>query len=578
MTAAFDLTPHLDNWRQQLLDTAKRNRLVSFKSGRTGGIDLCAPAADAVWQRLVAAAGGMVFPWKRDLLGLPAEVIDSGELAEDPPTDDAPASRSTLEELTALAENSPRFAANHLLTPLSDDWLNRRLNRLALTAREAATDQGVSVLYVAFGFLKWFEADDSNEPVLSPLLLAPVRLARDDLAAEWQLHPEDDDIRRNDTLAELLRRQFKLPLPSPEAGGEDDEAAWLGRYLPAVRECVRSFTRWEVLDRAALGVFNFQKLAMWEDLGANAARIAAHPLCRAIAGDSAALPPVPDGIPKPDELDAKVPPQRVVQILDADSSQQAAIEAVKRGAHLVLDGPPGTGKSQTIANLIAEMLAVGKTVLFVSEKTAALDVVKRRLDGRDLGDFCLEVHSHRAHRKTVVDELGRCLGLKREGGPDAEGELRRLAESRDHLNTYVRELHAPRPPLGMTAFQVHGELARLETLPGRSRVTVPAARDKDRAYLDRVAAILGRLQDCRAVLAADVKHPWRGCKLAAWSGTIQDDIRFHLGRLIQLAPEASAAAGSLAGLGFGDAPSVPGWHAAQADARGVLAVPACPVG
>src|SRR5205085_3152768 len=139
-----------------------------------------------------------------------------------------------------------------------------------------------------------------------------------------------------------------------------------------------------------------------------------------------------------------VPPQQSAHILDADSSQQAAIEAVKRGAKLVLDAPPGTGKSQTIANLIAEYLAAGKTVLFVSEKTAALDVVKRRLDDRGLGDFCLELHSHKTNKHDVVEELGSCLGLTPERQRGIRDDLANQAEDRAVLNDYVRALHAVR--------------------------------------------------------------------------------------------------------------------------------------
>ena len=151
---------------------------------------------------------------------------------------------------------------------------------------------------------------------------------------------------------------------------------------------------------------------MWEDLGRNADRVKAHVLCRAIAGDTTVSLQPPDDLPTADKLDEVVPPANAIHILDADSSQHEAIEAVKRGAHLVMDGPPGTGKSQTIANMIAEALAAGKTVLFVSEKTAALEVVKRRLDRCGLGDFCLELHSHKANKRAVVTELGRCLELK----------------------------------------------------------------------------------------------------------------------------------------------------------------------
>src|SRR5262249_14656151 len=201
----------------------------------------------------------------------------------------------------------------------------------------------------------------------------------------------------NHSLAQLLLEDFKLHLPRIEERAHPDEKGWRTDYLGEVQKCVRDLPRWEVLDEVALGMFSFQKLAMWEGLGQNRDRLAHHDLCRAIAGDPLASLHVPGDLPAPQDLDARTKPQDTHHILDADSSQHAALVAATRGASLVLDGPPGTGKSQTIANLIAEFLAAGKTVLFVSEKTAALDVVKKRLEARGLGDFCLECQIGRAH-------------------------------------------------------------------------------------------------------------------------------------------------------------------------------------
>jgi very-short-patch-repair endonuclease len=578
MTTPFDVGPRIETWRQLLLDTSKRNRLVSFKAGRGGGLEIVHQAAADLWQKLVVAEARFEFPWKRDLLGLPAEVIDNEQLAVDPPTDDTPPLPPIAQEFTALALKSHRLRPDHLLSDQSDKQLNTRLGRLALAAREAQAEQGVNVLYLAFGFLKWYESEDSTEEVRSPLLLVPVRLRREGVEAPWRLGPEEDEIRRNDTLAELLRVQFRVTLPEPgeRQPDPDDEAAWLANYLPKVRESVADFRRWEVQERVGLGVFNFQKLAMWDDLGRNAERIAAHPLCRAIAGDASVDLRPPSDMPKAEELDEKVPPTATNQILDADSSQQAAIEAVKRGAHLVLDGPPGTGKSQTIANVIGEFLAAGKTVLFVSEKTAALDVVRRRLEACRLGDFCLEVHSHRANRKAVVTELGRCLGVTAAPSHDLADDLRKLGEARAELNAFVRELHRPRPPLGLTAFQAHGELARLDVLKGRSRVAIPDVRSKDETYLERVTAVLARLGDCKPVFA-DPGHPWRGCKVTAWSTVLRDDVRFHLGRLERLVPRVVEAMQPLVRLAFApEALSVSEWRSGLAEAKAALAVPVCP--
>src|SRR5207253_1430675 len=127
-------------------------------------------------------------------------------------------------------------------------------------------------------------------------------------------------------------------------------------------------------------------------------------------------------LPDVQELDAVQPPEKTFPILDADASQLLCLEAVARGHSFVLQGPPGTGKSQTIANLIADCLAGGKTVLFVSEKMAALEVVYKRLRAVGLGDYCLELHSHKANKREVVAELSRCLEERRPADGDLAAE------------------------------------------------------------------------------------------------------------------------------------------------------------
>src|SRR5262249_46515239 len=158
-------------------------------------------------------------------------------------------------------------------------------------------------------------------------------------------------------------------------------------------------------------------------------------------------------------------------------------------------------------------------------------VVKRRLDKCGLGDFCLELHSHKANKKAVIAELGRCLELAPGGVPDAAERLRELGEVRQRLNEFVAELHAKREPLGWSAFRVHGELATLDRTPGRSRVGIPDAFSKDAEYVRKGAAILSALADCRAVIEEPGGHPWRGCKLTAYTHTAADEAKFNLTRL-----------------------------------------------
>ena len=570
----------IEEWRGHLLDTSKRNRLVNFKTGWGGGIALIGPASVDLWRKLVADEAVLTFPWKRDLVDLPAEAALEVGTGSSPGEEQNGRIEATSTDSIALCLASPRLRRDHVLTSLTDDQLSARMKRLELNSREAESELGVNTLYVAFGTLRWYESEDSDEPVTSPLLLVPVRINRQTIESPWVIRPEEDEIRRNDTLAELMRSDHRVTIPQIEdvAGDPEDPSDLLERYTAAFAERVGSHRRWEVrADAAALGIFQFQKLAMWEDLGRNAERIAAHPLCRGIAGDREAIPTSPVGLPRAEELDERVPPEDVVHILDVDSSQQAALEAVKRGANLVLDGPPGTGKSQTIANLIAESLASGRTVLFVSEKAAALEVVKRRLDDCDLGDFCLDLHSHRANKRGVVEELGRCLTLPARPYPDPAERLRELADVRGRLNAYVRALHTRRDPLGLSAYQAHAELAGTTRLSPRTRCPMPDPLRVDGAFLLRVTEVLRRLPDCLDVIRQRDRHPWRGYRAAVYSLNVRDDLQYHVSHLAGLAPEVADMAEGLVRLGL--APERPDREAlitAEADARLLLGGPLVP--
>jgi very-short-patch-repair endonuclease len=571
----FDINARIEAWRSLLLDTSKRNRLINFKVGGTGGVALIHPDPGDIWHRLVASESRLIFPWKGDLVDLLPQHTEAA-------WSDTPLFRSNEPaepDLLERCRRSPRFRPDrHLLTDMPDDRLATRLTRLALNSRESLTEQGVATLYVAFGFLRWFDSPDSQVEIRSPLLLVPVCLERENVAAPWQLRAEDEDVLTNHSLAQLLANDFKLCLPPLEEEAEDD-AGWRVRYYGEVERCIRDQRRWEVLDEVALGTFNFQKLAMWGDLDRNRDRLAAHDLCRAVAGDPTVALRPPADLPAAADLDREAHPGTVFHILDADSSQHEAIAAATRGASLVLDGPPGTGKSQTIANVIAEFLAANKTVLFVSEKAAALEVVQRRLQSRGLGDFCLACHSHKANKRDVLAELGRCLAIGSESSPDPTDDLQRLHEARQQLNNYVRELHVLRPPLGMKAYHAHGELARLARLSGASRCPVDNVLGRAAAYLRRVEELLDRLPDCRPVLADPDRHPWRGCQAPVYTPSLREDVRHHFGRLAACLDRLAEPVASLHRLGFcKEQPNLAQWHQVVGRAPALLSYPPVPAG
>ncbi|MFC7233431.1 AAA domain-containing protein [Saliphagus sp. GCM10025308] len=255
-----------------------------------------------------------------------------------------------------------------------------------------------------------------------------------------------------------------MALPSDEAYSLEHLAA----SVKLVDEAISGFDRWRIDGEVLLGIFDFTKYTLYEDLEKNREAVKAHPLIKAINGDPSALRDPPES-PRAEELDEAVPPKNVFQVLEADSSQQEAIEAAKRGVDFVLQGPPGTGKSQTISNIIAEKLAAGETVLFVSEKQAALDVVKSRLDDIGLGRFCLEAHGEKANKEAVLQSLASELRSNPIRYPsDRDDVTSNLASVRRELNQYG-DLLFTRPGGGeTTVYDAMGRVAQHPDAPSFS--------------------------------------------------------------------------------------------------------------
>lgn len=578
------LEARIEEWRTNLLDLSKRNRLIHLNLGRYGAVKLIHPSPQTLWSNLVGSGERFSFPEKQYLTGkVGGGNLQNGnrELAV---VDDEENHENSGPEAPSLEDclSSPRLRSDHLLTELTDKHLKSRLSRMQLNATTSLAEQGVPTLYVAFGLLKWFESDDSQDEIISPLLLYPVELERDNINSPWTLKVSDDEVVSNHSLAQLMLNNFSIKLPeyklSDQADGEGESSQYfnVSNYFVSLEKIIKNNVNWKVLDDCVLGIFSFQKIAMWEDLNKNKGQITKHDLCRAVAGDPLVRVDVPHDLPRAGELDKKAHPTTTYHILDSDSSQHEAIEAAKRGTSLVLDGPPGTGKSQTIANIIAEFIALNKTVLFVSEKSAALEVVKKRLDKRKLGDFCLECHSHKSNKKMILDELGRCLYLDRETFKDNTQDLNQLFEKREYLNAYVEAVHEIKYPLGLSAFQVHGMLAVIANGP-TTRCPIPNVATMTQDGLRRTIELLATLPDYQPVIQDYYDHPWRGLKYQKQSFNLKADTEHHLATLDAALGPIQEGVSSLCSLGLSpDDPSIPTWVSLLESLKEITSYPVVP--
>lgn len=349
-----------------------------------------------------------------------------------------------LPELFSDDLDPKRHTDTRLQTKLNQDQLDKKLLKINTEAETYFQEQGIDILYLALGFLSWYEDDNSELERLAPLVLIPVSLNRTTAIERFKLKYTQVDLGTNLTLKAKLKTDFAIELPDFE------EESDIIDYFSKVNLVIKKKNRWKIVENEIhLGFFKFGKFQMYQDLDSknwpDGKAPSEHPIIKSLFGD---------GFHSLDENENSEPSDDYVSgdlkhldnfhfISDADSSQTEAILQIKRGKNLVIQGPPGTGKSQTITNIISESLADNKKILFVSEKMVALEVVKRRLDNCQLGDCVLELHSHKSNKRAVLDELGRTIDLGKPKIDDRTVKKSRYKEIQKRLDDYCEATKQP---------------------------------------------------------------------------------------------------------------------------------------
>jgi hypothetical protein len=337
----------------------------------------------------------------------------------------------------------------------------KTLRNIRSKARLSLEEQGTNILYLSFGFIEWREA---AHRIKSPLILVPAVLTFEALNSPHTLSKHEDGIVVNPTLQYKLKTEYGIDLPD-----FDEEKETLSDYLNNL-EGIADQHGWRISKEVSLGLLSFMKISMYNDLKRNKERIMRNPVIRAMsrdAGDVAKANDIPEDL-RTFDLDS-IKPHDCYQVMSADSSQQDAILYSKNNISFVMQGPPGTGKSQTITNIIAEALAEDKKVLFVSEKMAALQVVYRRLQDAQLADFCLPLHSYKAKKKEILEQIGANLRLKQTRVYDTVlNNLEELLTIRQKLNQYAEELHQLNPELNISCYEVYSKLEEVNDAPSVS--------------------------------------------------------------------------------------------------------------
>lgn len=488
---AVNIENKIEIWQNKLLDMGKRNKLLNYKETKRTTLRITTPKIYEFWDSFVKNDKPLEFPFYDDI--------------ED-------------EEETTLFAN--------VETNQSVKEMQKTLRNLRDKAKTANEEQGINVLYLSFGFLEWNESKDSEQYFRSPLILVPVTLTVESISLPYILSLHEDEIILNPTLEYKLENDFGISLP------EFDENSELRENFTKIDNLV-SHNRWKVIEETSLSLLSFLKINMYNDLSKHRDKIISNPIVRAISGDASALNPIPEEINDFD-FDAKTKPIDIFQVVDADSSQQDAILCAKKGISFVLQGPPGTGKSQTITNIISESLADGKKVLFVSEKMAALDVVYRRLTAAGLNDFCLVLHSYKANKKAVLEQLETVLNLAKkraELSDDAYLKLDTLERDREKLNQYANQIFENVNPLGKSIYEVNGILANLNEYED---VIFPLENiDKaDWNQYSRYIYMLNEFVNSIGRMSENyTANPWHGANVLSVSNELRHDIGATLPKL-----------------------------------------------
>lgn len=501
----------LNKWADLLLDMGKRNNLINFRNTKMGTAEIVAPDSSTLFSQVGHTAEFEVYDPKLeaddDDFDFTEDAIpengqeESGSLSEQ--------QKYSKEQYRSMYER--RLKKGQILVCNSACKPIQALKNISKKGRTAIEETGVNILYLAFGFIHWTEDDNSQYVMKAPLLLVPVSIENDSALEPFRVKASDDEVIVNPTFAYKLKSEFNIDLP--EFDDEEDVEGYFSKV-----EQLLSKIKWSVSRECKLGIFSFLKINMYQDLKANAETIAKSNSIRAMMGEGDAI------IGEGDYEDPSISPafdlMELHNVVDADSSQSEAIEMAKEGKSFVLQGPPGTGKSQTITNIVAECLSDGKTVLFVSEKLAALSVVYDKLKKAGLEEFCLELHSHKANKKQVIEELCHTLRMQKSALSErAQRELEIKRKAQHQLDTYAEELHKVRPIINKTLYRLYEEVSACRKAPD-VEFAIRNIKCKDDEYIERTVSALEHYVEYIPSVGYDYRQN-------AWYGFDAPDISYQ---------------------------------------------------
>ncbi len=490
--------PKMVQWERKLLDLGMRNTLINLRLSKTQ-LPILTTSLDELENALSDGSDFAIMPRPSDWRVPEISFEAMGEMGAD----------SLIQA---------EFQNKRLRSVYTDAELEKALKNLYRTAKTAMEENGANTLYLALGMLRWYENKRSTQPRYAPIILLPVDLIRKSAAQGYVIRLRDDDPQMNITLLEKLKQDFGIVVAGLDPLPLDEHGINIRKVLTIMRKAVMEQTHWDVLETATIGIFSFSQFVMWNDIRNRTDDLVNNKIVRSLMEGKLAWEA------KPLEMGDRVPEKDVLLPMPADASQLFAIEAACEGESFVLHGPPGTGKSQTITSLIANALAKGKSVLFVAEKMAALEVVQKRLDKIGIGPFCLELHSNKSKKRDVLEQLRQATEVtKTTTAQEFAQKAQQLANMRAELDAYAEQLHKERTCGSslyelMNAYELYKDAPEMEPF---SRQFVGSLTKSD---IEKQTIVLERMIAAAKAIGHPHNHPLEAVGCVQYSQQLKNDL------------------------------------------------------
>ena len=482
---AFDPTAvsKIVQWERKLLDLGLRNNLINLRLSKNL-VPILANSLDEFEDSLSQGEDFSILPrptdWETD------EAFDFENM------------HNTTQYAQLVVSE---FKNKRLRSILPESQLEKTMKTLYRNAKTALEENGANTLYLVLGILRWYENPKSSKARYAPVIMLPVEIVRRTGNKGYTLRLRDDEPQINVTILEKFKQDFGINISGLDPLPMDDNGVDLRRVFTILRKAMMSQDRWDVLESAYLGIFSFSQFVMWSDLRHRSDELVKNKVVRSLIDGKLSWDA------KPMIIGNSVPEGNTLLPMPADASQLFAIQAACDGESFVLHGPPGTGKSQTITSLIANALANGKSVLFVAEKKAALDVVQKRLENIGVDPFCLELHSNKTKKRDVLNQLRIATEVAREHTPEQYAQkAERLKELRENLDCYATQLHTVLP-CGYSVYALINDYEECANAPDLIVVSAELANKTDNNTFETNIILLERLVAAAKALGHPYKHP-----------------------------------------------------------------------